>query len=932
MSSIIYLTAVFFMLLALQSYNSSTGNQKKLKSQWLNQNHRSAASLWPSFPNDNNSYVYLLGLFLEQRFTTETGKHFQTSVEPVMFQAAILLSQKLNITINGKQIAYHVEATSGRNVIEALDRTCRAIQEYKILGIVGPEYSSEAKTLASFGNRAGLPVIGYSTTEPELSDRNSYKTFYRLSASDVFIAQALLKLFKQYLWNSTNIIYQGDSYGQGGLHALDEAFGNEIKISRSIRFDLFTERIDNLKRQLEESPSRIVIVMAAGNVTTKIIRQSLEAGEIMAPSFLWILTASNSLVDIPNDQNVNQLVGMLMLRQVSPQAFNQLTETNLLNESLNIWEEIDPHSFQASSSKVDIFALYAFNAAWLLILALQQLCQRNSTNCLSFENSSNCFEARLTAQEEFHKILQTITFIGLTGRVQFHSNTTDRIDDTGVYYVIDNIQPAKMSTNKFQIVEVLELNGSLRYNNYNSTTAWRTTGNMIRWPGQQNEIPTDYALLRGKTLNITVYISPPFFMQSAFPNIHGKYLYEGYIHELLLLLKDKMEFNYSYSVASNETSYDELVECVENRTCEIVMADLATTATRLAKIDFSTSIYDNALRLVVRKSKQKTISPIAFLKPFSTWLWLGIIFVIYILSVILIGLYEYQEERNGIDSSSLMRILGRSLYHTIGALVQRGSELQVKTLFARIQTVTVWLMSVVIVALLTSNLTIYFTAQREQPWLKSIDDLNMCQKVDCKRIGVVERSQHEEYFTKEVTDNIEMNYHHLKHPTECFTKLLDGHIDVSLADSSSAEYYTQTEYCQLELAGEPFGKTHFAVALPKYWPYKQDLDTHILELRTNGEIDRRLATYFQQRNCDVINENQPNIEDGGLTIFQTSGLFIIFGVLTGLNFMFYVMNRVGILSSIALSVQKIRGYYGSESITVDPERVANPTELVKTNL
>ncbi|CAF4497494.1 unnamed protein product [Rotaria socialis] len=711
------------MLLALQSYNSSTGNHKKLKSQWLNQNHRSATSLWPSFPNDNNSYVYLLGLFLEQRFTTGTEKHFQTSVEPLMFQAAVLLSQKLNITINGKRIAYHVESTSGRNVIEALDLTCRAIQEYKILGIVGPEYSSEAKTLASFGNRAGLPVIGYSTTEPELSDRNSYKTFYRLSASDVFIAQALLKLFKQYLWNSTNIIYQGDSYGQGGLHALDEAFGNEVKISRSIRFDLFTERIDNLKRQLEESPSRIVIVMAAGNVTTKIIRQSLEVGEVMAPSFLWILTAS-------------------------------------------------------------------------------------------------------------------------------------------------------------------------------------------------------------KTLNITVYISPPFFMQSAFPNIQGKYLYEGYIHELLLLLKDKMEFNYSYLVASNETSYDELIECVENRKCEIVMADLAETATRLAKVDFSTSIYDNALRLVVRKSKHKTISPIAFLKPFSTWLWLGIIFLIYILSVILIGLYEYQEERNGIESSSLMRILGRSLYHTIGALVQRGSELQVKTLFARIQTVTVWLMSVVIVALLTSNLTIYFTAQREQPWLKSIDDLNMCQKVDCKRIGVVERSQHEEYFTKEVTHSIEMNYHRLKHPTECFTKLLDGHIDVSLADSSSAEYYTQTEYCQLELVGEPFGKTHFAVALPKYWHYKQDLDTHILELRTNGEIDRRLATYFQQRNCDVINENQPNIEDGGLTIFQTSGLFIIFGVLTGLNFMCYVMNRVGIFSSIALSVQKIRGYYGSESITVDPERVANPTELL----
>jgi hypothetical protein len=59
--------------------------------------------------------------------------------------------------------------------------------------------------------------------------------------------------------------------------------------------------------------------------------------------------------------------------------------------------------------------------------------------------------------------------------------------------------------------------------------------------------------------------------------------------------------------------------------------------------------------------------------------------------------------------------------------------------------------------------------------------------------------------------------------------LLDHHIDVALADSYSADYYTKTsDYCQLEVAGVPFGKTYFGIALLKQCRYKQDLDKHIM--------------------------------------------------------------------------------------------------------
>ena len=52
----------------------------------------------------------------------------------------------------------------------------------------------------------------------------------------------------------------------------------------------------------------------------------------------------------------------------------------------------------------------------------------------------------------------------------------------------------------------------------------------------------------------------------------------------------------------------------------------------------------------------------------------------------------------------------------------------------------------------------------------------------------------------------QVNYYRLTHPQECYTKLLDHVIDIPIADSSSAEYFTQTEqYCKLERAAPPLG-------------------------------------------------------------------------------------------------------------------------------
>jgi hypothetical protein len=266
----------------------------------------------------------------------------------------------------------------------------------------------------------------------------------------------------------------------------------------------------------------------------------------------------------------------------------------------------------------------------------------------------------------------------------------------------------------------------------------------------------------------------------------------------------------------------------------------------------------------------------------------------------------------GIYHQSIIKTLFRSMYYTIGALVQRDAAFLTETIFARLQTIFVWLMSFILIALFTSNMVQYFATEYEKPWIQSIEDLRMCRKVVCSRIGVVENSQHADYIKE---NNIAMDYYPLKHPNEAYTKLLNYSIDVAIADSSSADYFTQNEYCDLEEAGLPFGRTDFSIVIPKNWPYKSELDKTITDLKASRNFDYLMAKWFEQKNCDRKNAINYNGFGDGLTLTQTQGLFYIFSAFTFINIVGFILQQLGFFSYIHYLVNKIKNYVRSPSIS-----------------
>lgn len=195
------------------------------------------ANLMPS----NLTNVQLLGLFAD---ISNTSSDNTISIHShAMFKAAIILSQKYNITIEGKHIGWQSISTGG-NVMDALIKTCQLISNSNILGIVGPEYSRESHFLIPFATKINIPIISYAATDPELSDRNAYPTFYRTVPSDNSAALAIVQLFLYFNWTTSIIIYQNDAFGKNGAHTISETFHKyDLIISDTILFDISTKTI-----------------------------------------------------------------------------------------------------------------------------------------------------------------------------------------------------------------------------------------------------------------------------------------------------------------------------------------------------------------------------------------------------------------------------------------------------------------------------------------------------------------------------------------------------------------------------------------------------------------------------------------------------------------------------------------------------------------
>ncbi|XP_033632545.1 metabotropic glutamate receptor 2-like [Asterias rubens] len=147
----------------------------------------------------------------------------------------------------------------------------------QLLGIVGTSKSATSMVAAQATNLYGIPMVSYSATSVELSNKNRFPFFLRTVPSDKFQAQAIIDILARFKWVYVGLIYSLDTYGIRGTQeilALAEKAGICIAFSESIR-DINTtpSYIKAVAKKITAFPKVKVLVMFGGFAGMNLVLQ-----------------------------------------------------------------------------------------------------------------------------------------------------------------------------------------------------------------------------------------------------------------------------------------------------------------------------------------------------------------------------------------------------------------------------------------------------------------------------------------------------------------------------------------------------------------------------------------------------------------------------------------------------------------------------------
>lgn len=213
---------------------------------------------------------------------------------------------------------------------------------------------------------------------------------------------------------------------------------------------------------------------------------------------------------------------------------------------------------------------------------------------------------------------------------------------------------------------------------------------------------------------------------------------------------------------------------------------------------------------------------------------------------------------------------------------------------------------IILVATYTANLSSFLALNRVQPLISGIDDIKN-HRLPFSRIGIVTNSTACDYYIQ----NISSMYYPLFTAEEVYLRLLDNTIDASIWDSYIPEYAVNNYYCdQLSVVGVGFVKSSYGIVLPKDWPYKKDLDVHIMTMRESEKLEFLENRWLGHQTCSSSSDKTDPANSSNNEIFPLDvmgGLFLMFFILTVIAFILHLWHcRVAINNTFCQTIQRIK--------------------------
>ncbi|XDV14581.1 hypothetical protein PO909_014814 [Leuciscus waleckii] len=384
---------------------------------------------------------------------------------------------------------------------------------------------------------------------------------------------------------------------------------------------------------------------------------------------------------------------------------------------------------------------------------------------------------------------------------------------------------------------------------------------------------------------------------------------KGFCIDILKKIARNVKFTYDLYLVSNgkhgkkiNNVWNGMVGEVYNKKAIMAVGSLTINEERSEVIDFSVPFVETGISVMVSRSNG-TVSPSAFLEPFSASVWVMMFVMLLIVTAIAVFLFEFISplgfNRNlaqGKDPHGPSFTIGKAVWLLWGLVFNNSVPVQNPRGTTSKFIVSVWaFFAVIFLASYTANLAAFMIQEEFVDQVTGLSDRKFQSPYSYSppfRFGTVPNGSTERNIRKNYPDMHQyMVKYHQTGVQDALVSLKTGKLDAFIYDAAVLNYMAgRDDGCKLVTIGSGyiFATTGYGIALQKGSYWKRLVDLAILGIIGDGEMEELEAQWL----TGICHNEKNEVMSSQLDVDNMAGVFYMLAAAMALALITFVWEHL----------------------------------------
>uniref|UniRef100_A0A8C7Z3W3 Glutamate receptor n=1 Tax=Oryzias sinensis TaxID=183150 RepID=A0A8C7Z3W3_9TELE len=385
--------------------------------------------------------------------------------------------------------------------------------------------------------------------------------------------------------------------------------------------------------------------------------------------------------------------------------------------------------------------------------------------------------------------------------------------------------------------------------------------------------------------------------------IYIKRCCKGFCIDILKKIAKTVKFTYDLYLVTNgkhgkkvNGTWNGMVGEVVLKNAHMAVGSLTINEERSEVIDFSVPFIETGISVMVSRSNG-TVSPSAFLEPFSADVWVMMFVMLLLVSAMAVFIFEYfspvgynrclADEPHGPSFT-----IGKAIWLLWGLVFNNSVPVQnPKGTTSKIM-VSVWaFFAVIFLASYTANLAAFMIQEEYVDQVTGLSDKKFQSPNDFSppfRFGTVPNGSTERNIRNNYPEmHSYMTKFHQRNVNEALQSLKAGKLDAFIYDAAVLNYMAgRDEGCKLVTIGSGyiFATTGYGIAIQKESLWKRHVDLAILQLFGDGEMEELESLWL----TGICHHEKNEVMSSQLDVDNMAGVFYMLGAAMALSLITFI--------------------------------------------